>query len=71
VPRCPVARCHKRVAGPGSVLDSVMLRSLLLSLLILAAGCAERQGVGVAAGGTWGESGRTGSMMSLSIPIGP
>ncbi|WP_395674178.1 hypothetical protein [Inquilinus sp.] len=48
-----------------------MLRSLLLSLLVLAAGCTERQGVGVAAGGTWGESGRAGSMMSLSIPIGP
>ena len=47
-----------------------MLRILLLSALVLAAGCSERRGVGVAAGGTWGSSGGAGSMMSLSIPFG-
>ncbi|MGK9165708.1 hypothetical protein KXR53_05395 [Inquilinus limosus] len=48
-----------------------MIRILFLSLLVLAAGCSERRGVGVAAGGSWGDSGRGGSMMSLSIPFGP
>ncbi|MGK9236093.1 hypothetical protein KXS07_34445 [Inquilinus limosus] len=47
-----------------------MIRILFLSLLILTAGCSERRGVGVAAGGTWGSSGGAGSMMSLSIPFG-
>ena len=47
-----------------------MIRILLLSVLVLAAGCSERRGVGAAAGGTWGSSGSGGSMMSLSIPFG-
>ena len=48
-----------------------MVRILLLSVLVLAAGCSERRGVGVAAGGSWGSSGGAGSLMSLSIPFGP
>lgn len=48
-----------------------MVRILLLSLLVLVAGCSERRGVGVAAGGAWGSSGGAGSIMSLSIPFGP
>jgi len=47
-----------------------MIRILLLSVIVLAAGCSERRGVGVAAGGTWGSSGGAGSLMSLSIPFG-
>lgn len=47
-----------------------MVRILLLSVLVLAAGCSERRGVGVAAGGAWGSSGGAGSLMSLSIPFG-
>ncbi|MGO1080808.1 hypothetical protein [Inquilinus sp. CA228] len=47
-----------------------MVRILLLCLLVLATGCSERRGVGVAAGGAWGSSGGGGSMMALSIPFG-
>jgi hypothetical protein len=47
-----------------------MMRIFLLCLLVLAAGCSERRGVGVAGGGSWGSSGGAGSMMSLSIPFG-
>jgi hypothetical protein len=47
-----------------------MVRIVILCLLVLVAGCSERRGVGVAAGGAWGSSGGTGSMMSLSIPFG-
>jgi hypothetical protein len=44
---------------------------LVLAALVLLAACSERRSVGVAAGGSWGDSGRGGSMMALSIPIGP
>ncbi|MDR6292235.1 hypothetical protein E9232_004773 [Inquilinus ginsengisoli] len=48
-----------------------MVRILFLTSLILVAACSERRGVGVAGGGSWGSSGGSGSMMALSIPIGP
>ena len=49
-----------------------MTRILLVSLLVLVAGCSAPRGVGLAGGGSWdGNSGRGGSMMALSIPLGP
>ena len=49
-----------------------MTRILLVSLLALVAGCSAPRGVGLAGGGSWdGTSGRGGSMMALSIPLGP
>lgn len=48
-----------------------MLRILLVLSLILVAGCSERRGIGVAAGGNWGSSGGIGSAVSLSIPLTP
>lgn len=49
-----------------------MIRIVLLCLLVLpAAGCSDRRGVGVAAGGGWGSAGGAGSIFSLSIPMGP